>query len=153
MYQTLLPSPLCYSEATAESLAFLLHDHRVASYIIDCIWMSDSCAHSVIGPLLTDHICKIRNSGVKKHRKTYKGENIDRRGEAEDRSAGADKGGVMESPSPGRDTDGYCNSFCHSLSLSSPVPSLSVPLAFVPTWALLSHSLFRSLLTHLLYQI
>lgn len=52
----------------------------------------------------------------------------DRRRGTGEGSERADKRGVMESISPGSDTGNYCNSFCHSPSLSSLVLSLSRPL-------------------------
>ena len=53
----------------------------------------------------------------------------DRQRGAGEESERADKRGVMESISPGSDTGNYCNSFCHSPSLSSLVLSLSRPLS------------------------
>lgn len=43
----------------------------------------------------------------------------DRQGDAEERSKGPDKRGVMESISLGCDTGNYCNGFCHSPSMHS----------------------------------
>lgn len=110
-----------------------------------CLCLNDSSVHSVKE---THHNKKKSSRGIKQTAKTSKGESTDGRTR---RGRGADKGGVMEGPSPGCDTASYCNSFCHSPSLSSLVPSLSVPVGFVPTRERLSNTLFGSTLTHLLY--
>lgn len=53
----------------------------------------------------------------------------DRQGDAEGRSKGPDKRGVMESISLGSDIGNYCNGFCHSPSMHS---SLAYYLPFFP---------------------